>query len=274
MLGEGADVLSEPASQDEDATMRMRMIRPGTLGMLAAMAALPSLGLSEEASLKGMIISHDGATIVVRGGGVDTPVMLTESTKIRGTAGALNVRGDDRAPTDLVRGLPVEVMTVQRGDDLIATAVSFKKEDLRTAQQIAAGLQGTEERIDNVGELTAAGRTKVFFTSGSAVLSAAGEQSLQEIATQAKAIKGYRLVIVGRADPTGNAAANQRLSERRAAAVKAYLLQSCGVLPSSILPAAAVGESTIAQDLDPPGTPQEARRVTVTIAVSKSAQGR
>ena len=61
------------------------------------------------------------------------------------------------------------------------------------------------------------GRAKVYFELGSSILSPQGKQDLQAIATQAKGHKGYRLAVVGRADPTGNAAANQRLSEARAA---------------------------------------------------------
>ncbi|MGS7457499.1 OmpA family protein, partial [Mycobacterium tuberculosis] len=80
--------------------------------------------------------------------------------------------------------------------------------------------------------LVAAGRTKVFFAVGSATLSAQGKQDLDDIAAKAKAIKaGYRLAVVGRADPTGNAEANKRLSARRAVAVREYLIESAGVLP-------------------------------------------
>jgi outer membrane protein OmpA-like peptidoglycan-associated protein len=78
--------------------------------------------------------------------------------------------------------------------------------------------------------------------------------------------------VVGRADPTGDAAANERLSEARAAAVTAYLMRSAGVSPASFIPTAALGSAEVAQDPDAPRNAQEARRVTVTIAVSKSAR--
>jgi outer membrane protein OmpA-like peptidoglycan-associated protein len=263
--------------------------RFAALGISAAVLfAAPGLALGAEGQLlKGMIISHDGTIIVVRGSAGDTPVNLTDSTKIRGTSGALGVRGEDHPPADLIRGLAVEVTAAQEGDKLTATDITFKNSDLKTARQISAGLVSTEEqvaknaagiaensgRIDNVGLLVPAGRTKVFFPVGSAVLSEKGKQDLQAIASQAKATKGaYRLAVVGRADPTGNAAANQRLSEARAAAVTSYLMQSAGVLPGDFLPAAAVGSATVAQDPDPPKNAAEARRVTVTIAVSKSNQ--
>jgi outer membrane protein OmpA-like peptidoglycan-associated protein len=169
--------------------------------------------------------------------------------------------------------LPVEVTPLAGAAEVTAASITFKNEDLDTARQIQAGLVGTEQRIDNVGELEARGRTRVFFATGSAALTAEGRQSLRAIAAEAQAITGYRLAIVGRADPTGNSAANQRLSERRVAAVQDFLLRECGVLPGRILPSAAMGEGSIAADPDPPRNNAEARRVTVTIAVSRSSVG-
>jgi outer membrane protein OmpA-like peptidoglycan-associated protein len=257
------------------------------LGMLAAMwSAAPGLAFGADATtLKGIIISHDGSKIVVRGSEGDTPVLLTGSTNIRGTSGALGIRGEDHPPADLIRGLSVEVTTVPSDSGVAATDVTFKNSDLKTARQISAGLVGTDanvaknasgvatnaERIDNVGLLVPAGRTKVFFATGSTAITEKGKQDLQAIAAQAKQIKGaYRLAVVGRADTTGNAAANQRLSEARAQAVTAYLQQSAGVSPANFIPPAALGSATVAQDPDAPQNAAEARRVTVTIAVSKS----
>jgi outer membrane protein OmpA-like peptidoglycan-associated protein len=267
--------------------MKWSKTKIAAFGMIAAVAiSAPGLASADEA-LKGMIVSHDGSTIVVRGAAGETPVIINSATKIRGTAGALGVRGEEHPPTALIRGLAVEVTAVQTGSDLTATQVTFKNSDLKTAQQIAAGIVVTEDqvaknaagiaensgRIDNVGLLQAAGRTKVFFAVGSSTVSPKGKQDLNAIAAQAKSISGaYRLAVVGRADTTGNAAANQRLSEARAAAVTAYLMQSAGILPGNFLPAAAVGSAPVAQDPDPPKNAAEARRVTVTIAVSKSSK--
>lgn len=259
--------------------------RVAALGIVAAMlSAAPGLALAADAPLKGVITSHTGSTIVVRNATGDTSVQITPTTKIRGTSGALGVRGESHPESALMRGLAVEVTT---GADGAATEVTFKNSDLKTAKQIAGGLVATDEnvaanaagikanseRIDNVGLLVSAGRTKVFFAVGSATLSEEGKQELQKIAAQAKEIKGaYRLAVVGRADPTGNAAANERLSIRRAAAVKQYLIRSAGVSPANFIPPASLGSAPVAQDPDPPANDAEARRVTVTIAVSKSNQ--
>jgi outer membrane protein OmpA-like peptidoglycan-associated protein len=232
---------------------------------------------------------------VVRTSAGDTHVNLTDTTKIRGTSGALGIRGEDHPASDLIRGLPVEITTTpgETGTNVTATEITFKNGDLKTAKQIGAGLVTTDkgvaanaegvsknakgvaensERIDNFGVLESAGRTKVFFAVGSTALSEESKHSLHTIADEAKARKGaYRLAVVGRADPSGNAAANQRLSEARAKAVTNYLIQSAGVSPAHFIPAAALGSAPVAQDPDPPGSDSEARRVTVTIAVNKSS---
>jgi outer membrane protein OmpA-like peptidoglycan-associated protein len=268
--------------------MKVFMNKKAALGMFAAvMIAAPGVAFAEDVPLKGMITSHDGNTIVVRGPAGDAKVQLTDATKIRGTSGALGVRGEDHPPSDLIRGLAVSVTTAHDGENVTATEVVFKNSDLKTAQQIAAGLVSTDEnvsknaagiaanseRIDNVGLLVPAGRTKVFFAVGSAALTAESKQSLDDIATQAKAIKGaYRLAVVGRADTTGNAAANEKLSAQRAVAVKQYLIKSAGISPANFIPTTALGDAPVAQDPDPPANAAEARRVTVTIAVSKSSQ--
>jgi outer membrane protein OmpA-like peptidoglycan-associated protein len=128
-------------------------------------------------------------------------------------------------------------------------------------------------RIDNFGQLVPAGRTKVFFAVGSAALSAEGKASLDAIAAQARSLDtAYRVGVVGRADTTGNAAANERLSQRRAAAVTDYLIRSAGITPEKFIPATALGSAPVANDPDVPRNNDEARRVTVTLAISGSAR--
>ena len=251
------------------------MITPLRRSVLAAMVAIlagaPATALGQSTvTVKGMITHRDGERLTLNTGAGEQAVTIRDTTKIESVAGALGVRRESRAPSDLIRGLAVEVTGTQAGSELIASSITFKPGDLKTARQIQAGLQGTEERLANIGELVAVGREKVFFATGSATLSEKAKQDLQALAARAKTYKGYRLAVVGRADTTGSAGANQRLSEARAAAVTAFLLQSCGVLPGSILPQTALGDAPVLADPDPPKTNAEARRVTVTIAVSKA----
>lgn len=263
----------------------MADLRKAGLAMLAAaLLAAPGPAFGQE-FLKGMILSHQDNRIILRTSAGDRTVTLTPDTKVQGTQGAGVLRRERRPATELMRGLAVEVSGTSSAEDLVADTVTFKTSDLKTARQIQAGLSETETnvaankaaiaeqeaRLNNVANLVAAGRAKVFFKVGRDEISSEGKLELQGIAAQAKAItSGYRLAVVGRADPTGNAAANKRLSERRAAAVKAYLLEHCGVLPGQFVPDTALGDSVIANDPDPPRNDAEARRVSVTIMVSKA----
>lgn len=275
--------------------MRTIMTTLAAFGLFVGLLlASPGGAFAQEAGLvKGMILSHEGNTLTVRWHGGDTAIHLTPSTKIRGTSGSLGIRGETHSPDDLVRGLAVDIATVQSGTELTATEVTFKNADLKTAKQISAGIHDTEgrvsanargisgnaarldeheDRLDNIHDFDAAGRAKVFFATGSTTLTPKGHQELHQIATQAKAIKGYRIAVVGRADSRGDPVKNQRLSEARSAAVTAYLLQACGILPGRIVPSTALGENSVADDPDPPQNLSEARRVTVTILVSKGSK--
>ncbi|WP_162245668.1 OmpA family protein [Brevundimonas sp. Root1279] len=248
---------------------------------IAAAAALAAGAVATDdalaqARITGTITANHGDSLTVRGSAGDTPVSLTPATEIRGTSGVLGVRGEEHPASDLIPGLIVDIDIVPGAPVLTAEKVTFKNSDLRTAEQISAGLVGTEgrvaentARIDNFGTLTSAGRTSVYFNVGSAALSDEGRRSLDDIAAQAKALNTpFRLAVVGRADPTGNAEANRRLSERRAQAVTDYLMHNAGVTPEKFIPTASLGEAPIANDPDPPRTDAEARRVTVTIGVT------
>lgn len=256
------------------------------LAMLVMMAfAAPGLAHAQT-TVTGLITQRIGPTMIVHTDSGDVTITVTDATKIRGTEGVLGIRGQDHPSTDLIRGLPVQVTTVQDGSTLTATAVTFKEDDLKTAQQIAAGITTTQaqvaansqdisqnsQRINEVGQYAMVSRTNVYFGVGSAVITQIGKQDLQAMATKAKTVPGFRLVIVGRASPTGNAAANQRLSDQRAAAVQNYLLTACAILPTNILPVTGLGDQSVAQDPNPPLTDAQARRVTVTVVVSKASQ--
>lgn len=258
------------------------------LGLFAAAAivAAPAVGFGQEAeTIRGMIVSHEENSVVVRTTMGDRTVRLDPGAKIVGTQGQGVLRREERQASDLIRGLAVTVKATPSGDGLVASEVVFKTSDLKTARQIDAGIQSTEdrvsanreaiarqeERLNNVGNLVAAGRTKVFFPVGGYQVPQDAKLELCELAEKAKAMKGgFRLAVVGRADPTGNPEANKRLSARRALAVKTFLLEHCAVMPGNFVPPTALGESPIFQDPDPPMSDREARRVTVTIMISKA----
>jgi outer membrane protein OmpA-like peptidoglycan-associated protein len=76
-------------------------------------------------------------------------------------------------------------------------------------------------------EPVAALQVEIYFDSGSSLV--ASEAQLQEVVEWLAANPSGRIVLTGHADPTGSAAFNLRLSQRRAAAVKQFLLEKAQV---------------------------------------------
>jgi outer membrane protein OmpA-like peptidoglycan-associated protein len=74
--------------------------------------------------------------------------------------------------------------------------------------------------------------------------------------------------VLGYADPTGNAVANERLSDRRAQAVINFLKQSGQLLPGRVLSASAMGEMHIPVDKPDSASYANARRVTARVLTS------
>jgi outer membrane protein OmpA-like peptidoglycan-associated protein len=218
-------------------------------------------------------------------------VTLTYSTVIQAVSGVVGLRKEDHPASDLIKGLAVNIETVQNGSEVDATKVTFKPADLKTATAVQAGVaEGKEKilaaqaenervqaehqrRIAMVGQFSEKGNTKVFFASGSVAINEKGKQDLQAIAKQAEEVPGYILRVVGHADTTGNAAANQRLSDQRASVVTAYLLKNCGVPKEKMGSSSGLGATSPVDDDDPSMGLAQSRRVTVFILVSKASEG-
>jgi outer membrane protein OmpA-like peptidoglycan-associated protein len=128
-----------------------------------------------------------------------------------------------------------------------------------------AELRGAYSKM---GDWDVRGETHVYFKTGSAVVSTTNKQHLMEFAEKAKNHKGYVVSVLGYADPRGNAAANERLSNRRAQAVINYLKQSGHLLPARVLSASAMGEMNIPVDKQNDAAHAQARRVTVRVLTS------
>src|SRR5271165_757143 len=178
----------------------------GIAGLMAATALMTAPGLAAADTLQGMIISHDGQKIQVRGVGADTTVMLTDTTKIQAVVGLIGARREDHPATDLIAGLAVSVDTVQNGAELDAVTITFKPGDLKTAMAAQAAMHPeqvklqaarekliatqaeNERRMSLIGQYDQKAVTRVYFATGSTTINAQGRKDLQSIAAQAAAI--------------------------------------------------------------------------------------
>lgn len=233
-----------------------------SLKLLAAavlLAALPSFTSAADTKIKGLITAVKGNTITVKdaNNAVQTFTVAPDA-KIHSTKGLTGAIFDTVQPSALMPGLPISADLT----DGTATKISFKSEDFKVAQQVQAG---TETRMNDFGTYEAIATADVLFASGSATLSEKGKADLMALAAKAKKTKDYRVVMQGFTDSTGDAAANQRLSTRRAAAVSNFLQQKGGLSPGRVESPDGMG---IAADAGT-GSNANARKVSVKLVVDK-----
>ena len=201
----------------------------------------------------------------------DQVLTLSPDASIRSISGPLGGQKETMPPTALIPGLPVTIEADSSTGQMVATSVEYKEKDYKTAAQIQAGVQETARReaelrsaYTKMGDWDVRAEKNVYFNVGSAALSAEAKRELQAVAQEAKNHKGYVVSVLGYADPTGNAAANERLSNRRAQTVINYLKQSGSVLPGKVLSASAMGEVKYNGAPDPSSYAND-RRVTVRL---------
>ncbi|HYH06140.1 MAG TPA: OmpA family protein [Thermoanaerobaculia bacterium] len=104
----------------------------------------------------------------------------------------------------------------------------------------------------------------LFFDTGSATLKSGARNTLSKIADQLRVNVDTRITVEGHTDAVGSEELNQSLSERRAAAVRDYLV-SRGV-PADRISMTGLGESAPIATNDSPAGRQQNRRVELVIA--------
>ncbi len=238
--------------------------------------------------VKGIISARSGNQIrVTAADGTISTITLTDSTRISGSTGLFGGNRARLSAKDLLNGLPVTVRTLQSAPgagDLVASRISFRGSDLKTASMIR---NGTNQRFDEQTAATAALRgrmgdidnynvkatTNVNFDTGKAVLSEEAKARLCATAQQAETTSNALLLVVGYTDSTGSEDFNQALSEKRAAKVINYLQQACHWKPYRVLTPTGMAEADpLADNTTPEGKAQN-RRVAVNVLVSKAVDG-
>jgi OmpA-OmpF porin, OOP family len=123
-------------------TIVLRMI----LGLLAPLV-LSGVAAAQSTQVKGVINGRSGATMTVQSQNSETvTVVLTAATQVLEPEGAF--RKKHLAMTALVPGLSVEVKgSMNAQNQLVADSVIFHGSDLKTAQDIQAGLTPAEQQI-------------------------------------------------------------------------------------------------------------------------------
>jgi OmpA-OmpF porin, OOP family len=291
------------------------ILRRGGVGVLAAMLAMPvASSLSAQGTahdpnivvngtrplqasamavgpdIKGIITARHGDKLkVTAADGSSTIVAINDATRIKAGGSLFSGSRAKLASDSLLNGLPVTVKTMQPGggqpgEGLVATQVSLRSNDLKTATMIRNGTaQGFEEqaaatealrgRMADIDKYNIKSTTNVHFETGRADLSPQDKTDLCATAASAQAMENALMLVVGYTDSTGGDDLNQALSEKRAARVINYLQQNCGWKPYRMLtPTGMAKADPLADNSTPEGKAQN-RRVAVNILVSKSVDG-
>jgi OOP family OmpA-OmpF porin len=238
--------------------------------------------------VKGVISARNGDRLkVTTANGSSVIVAINDATRIRAGGGLFSSRSK-LAADSLLNGLPVTVKTLQPGDgsggDLLASQISFRKGDLKTATMIRNGTaQGFEEqtaatealrgRLGDIDKYNVKATTNVHFDTGKADLSAQDQAELCTTAASAEGMENALILVVGYTDSTGPEDFNQELSEKRAGRVINFLQQKCGWKPYRMLTPTGMATADPLASNDTEEGKALNRRVAVNILVSKSVDG-
>lgn len=235
--------------------------------------------------IKGVISARTGNRIKVMGAdGANTVIAITEATRIKTGGGLFGGNSGKFSQDSLLNGLPVTVRTLQSGGGLVASQITFRNGDLKTANMIR---NGTNQRFDEQSAATEAlrgrmgdidkynikGTTNVFFDTGKWVLSLKDKADLCTTASAAEATDNALMLVVGYTDSVGSDDYNQTLSEKRAGSVINYLQQACHWKPYRMLTPTGMAKADPLASNDTPEGKAQNRRVSVNVLVSKGLDG-
>lgn len=235
--------------------------------------------------LKGVITARKGDRMrITTADGASTVVAVNETTRIKASSGLFGSKAQKPTLESLLNGLPVTVKTMQAGQVLLASQISYKAGDFKTANMIrngtaqqfaeqTAATQALRGRMADIDNYNIKGTTNVFFDTGKWQLSPQAKMELCNTASQAEATNNALLLVVGYTDSVGSEEYNQTLSEKRASSVINYLQQACRWKPYRVLTPTGMAEADpLADNMTEEGKAQN-RRVAVNILVSKSVEG-
>jgi len=240
--------------------------------------------------IKGVISARNGDKLkVTSADGTSTIVAINDATRVVAGGGLFGVNRRKLAADSLLNGLPVAVKTIQVGDrqsddGLVASQISFRNNDLKTASMIrngtsqrfeeqAAATESLRGRMGDIDKYNIKSTTNVHFDTGRAELSAQDKAALCTTASSAQATENALMLVVGYTDATGGDDFNQQLSEKRAARVINYLQQACGWKPYRMLTPTGMAKADPLASNDTAEGKAQNRRVAVNILVSKSVDG-
>lgn len=260
-------------------------------GPLRADVASEAEALPDPASMpkgpeiKGVLTARQGNRIQVEtADGSRTVLYVSDTTQVRASGGLFGASRTTLDTGALLNGLPLTIKTLQSGDTLLASQITFKNTDFKTASMIRTGTsqqfaeqsaatEALRGRMGDIDQYNVKATTNVYFDTAQAKLSDQAKAELCSAAGSAEQMDNALLLVVGYTDADGEEEFNQTLSEKRAASVINYLQQVCKWKPYRMLTPAGMAEADpVADNMTEEGKAQN-RRVAVNVLVSKAVDG-
>lgn len=275
--------------------------------MLVIFSAMAS---AETITSEGVIKAREGDSMVLQTSNAPSLIVrLNDSTKVGQVQGVFKARRKEMSMAALIPGLAVKIKgAYNQQNQLVATEVSFKGDDLKRAEAIQAGLHETKMQTEQHGvelarqqaqlaehheKITAnkaaidaatarfgqlddyyiLDEVTVHFDNGKTTVSSQYTPQLLALAEKAKTVDGYVIEVKGYASSVGSTELNQQLSEDRADAVTNILVQQGHIPLTRMLAPGAMGES---HQIGNNSTEQEQsanRRVVVRVLQNKAIAG-
>jgi OOP family OmpA-OmpF porin len=262
----------------------------GTASAQALAQPTTTYSAGQGTKLTGIIISRQGDSLVVREDGSRgiSWVTLNDGTRVYSPSGILNVsrKGQDRA--QLIPGLIVKVYgSGDASGNLAADRISFHKSAEKVAAQSSAGevdlrdslaaikargreaVEAMNARVSNLDAYEMKDQAVVNFELNSAELDETAKATLGSLVARNQGQAGSLVEIAGFADATGSPDYNQRLSQRRADAVAAYLTEVSAVPVRRIPNPRGLGTARPVASNDTEEGRAQNRRVEVRVLVNK-----
>jgi len=247
----------------------------------------------DDTGLFGLDKNYMSAAVLIPGLKVEVEGMPDAQGRI--VAKTITVDGDDLETAEMVQaGLHPTAEQVLANEKGIAA----NKQNIETNQQNTArnaqNIQGNQQSIEAhqkqiqenikdidtntarfiaLSEYDVKDQATVKFEVSSSKISANDQEELQRLAQSAVTRTGYIIEVLGYADATGTAAMNQELSEDRAKAVVAYLIQQCKVPVRHIVAPGAMGIYQPAASNETKTGRAENRRVEIKVLTNKGIAG-
>ena len=282
---------------------------------ILVMSTFVSLGGNEAfaadlVKVQGFVKARNGDVMVVQTSeSPNLDILLTDATKVGQVEGVFKARRKEMSMAALIPGLAVKVEGTYNGENqLVATAVSFKGNDLQRAQSIQAGMHETQtkaqenrEELERHQETIAAQQSElaknkasidaavarfgqlddyyildevtVYFANGKSVVDPKYMAQLDALAQKAKTVNGYMIEVKGYTSSSGSTELNQQLSEDRADRISNILIQQGHIPLTRMLAPGAMGESHQIGSQDTEQGEAANRRVVVRVLQNKAMAG-